>query len=99
MRLAPLTVLDGPRSLPEIHLQLLAWQALHPPEWWLGLLRQTSREAFDRVIRAVELVLRHQILVDALRRKPGQQPLLDHLRQGGALTDSSRLGAGGRNGW
>ena len=71
MRTPPLTFRHYPPSLPEIHLQLLAWQARHPPERRLGLLRQTTREAFDRVIRAGELVLRHQILVDALRRKPG----------------------------
>src|SRR5664280_755613 len=99
MGTAPMPVLDHPRPLAEINLCLLSGLALHPPKrQWIGLF-QLPHEALDRIVTADELLLAHQILVNPQRGQHAIQTGFDEALKRLAVTDSARLGPGGRNGW
>jgi hypothetical protein len=99
MRLASMAVFLDPRRLPKIHLQLVARRTLHPAKGRLSPVGQSAHKAFNRVISPGEVMPGHQVLVDALRRKPGEQTLFNDDLQRRTLADPTRFGAGGHNGW
>src|SRR5438309_5421896 len=99
MRTTPVSLLDHPSPLAKIDLGLLPRLTLHPPERQ-GMGRvQLPHKTLHRIIAANELLLAHQVLINSLSGQAGVQPRFDHALEWLAMTDSPRLGPGGRNGW
>jgi hypothetical protein len=99
MRPAPVPILDHPCSLAKIDLCLLSRLTLHPAErQWIGLL-QLPHETLHRIVATGELLLAYQVLVNPLGGQPTVQTGFDEDLKRPAVTDSPRLGPGGRNGW
>src|SRR5882724_5037245 len=99
MGTAPVPILDHPCPLAKIDLRLLSRLTLHSPKrQWIGLL-QLAHEALHRIVAAGELLLAHQVLMNPLSGQAGVQTGFDESLKRLAVTDSARLGPGGRNGW
>src|SRR6266478_3036158 len=99
MGTATAPILDHPSSLAKIDLCLLPRLTLHPPERQ-GMGRfQLPHKAFHRIVAAGKLLLTHQVLMNPLSGQAAVQTGLDESLKRLAVTDSARLGPGGRNGW
>src|SRR6266853_479558 len=99
MGTAPMPILDHPCPLAKIDLCLLPRLTLHSPErQWMGQF-QLPHETFHRVVAAHELLLGYQVLVNPLGGQPAIQTGFNEVLKRLAVTDSPRLGPGGRNGW
>src|SRR5579862_3979834 len=99
MGTAPMPILDHPCPLAKIDLCLLSWLTLHSPKrQWIGPF-QLPHKTFHRIVATSELLLAHQVLVNPLGGQPAVQTGFDEGLKRLAVTDSPRLGPGGRNGW
>jgi hypothetical protein len=92
-------LIDDRSALAKIHLHLFAGRALDATMRQLQLMGQAMDATFDRLVTPSESVIAHQVLVDALGRKPRSDRRRDHRQKLPAQTDSSCLRPGGRNGW
>src|SRR6266404_2415698 len=99
MGTAPVSVLDHPSPLAKINLCLLSRLTLQASERQ-GIGRfQLPHKTLHRIVAADELLLAHQVLINPLSRQAGRQTGFDESLKRLAVTDSARLGPGGRNGW
>src|SRR3974390_1171477 len=95
----PMPILDHPCPLAKIDLCLLPWFTLHSPvRQWISLL-QLPHKALHRIVAAHKLLLDYQVLVNPLGGQPTVQTGFDECLKRLTVTDSPRLGPGGRNGW
>ena len=86
---------DHRGALAEVHLHLLPGRGLDAPERQRGGVAQSVDKAFDRVVAPRESVVGDQILMDAYRAQPLDQPRSNDLTVGLAET----AGPGGHFGW
>src|SRR5947209_232619 len=99
MGTASMSILDHPCPLAKIDLCLLSRLTLHSPKRQWICLFQLSHETLHRIVAAQELLLGYQVLVNPLGGQPAVQTGFDEGLKRLAVTDSPRLGPGGRNGW
>src|SRR5262245_5253381 len=97
MRTLALALHHDPGTQPEVHLGFCTGFYLDAHEGSGLRLSQRTDKAFDRLIATAESLLAHQVLINALRRKPHRHRRFNLLLPG--QTGTRTAGTEGRNGW